>query len=261
MVRSVQSGQSGVIVTVLVDRTGKVARPSTRLFVSDQGELVGHVHPDIDAELVREAREIVAGKRSLMRSYRIHDGRLDAVGVRGGEIDIFFEVLERRPRLIVVGAGHIAMPLVRVGKLLDFEVIVLDDRPEYANRGRFPDADEVLTGPYRETLASISIQSDTYIVLVTRGHVHDQACLEAVLDSDAAYIGMIGSKRRVRTTLQHLEDAGRDAGQLDRINAPIGLDIGARTPAEIAVAVAAEIVTVRRGGQARSLTLARKLHV
>lgn len=260
MTRAVQSGEPGVVVTVLTDRTAAFARPSSRLFVPAVGTPEGRIHPELDADLAGEALQVLQNKRSQLRSYTVDAGRLRYTGVRGGDLDIFFEVLERRPRLIVVGAGHIAVPLAALGKLLEFEVVVVDDRPEYANRGRFPEADDILVGPYRETVASLSIHADTYIVLVTRGHVHDQACLEQVLNSDAGYIGMIGSKRRVRTVLSHLADSGRDIAQIQRIHAPVGLDINAHTPAEIAIAVAAEIVNVRRGGRAASLSLGERFH-
>lgn len=260
--RAAQYGEPGVVVTVLTDRTAALARPSSRMFVPATGTSEGRIHPWLDEALAREAREALEAKRSQLRSYRVEaDGRLRHVGVRGGDVDIFYEVLDRRPRLIVVGAGHIGVPLAKLGKLLDFEVVVVDDRPEYANRDRFPGVDDILVGPYRETVASLSVHSDTYIVLVTRGHVHDQACLEQVLGSDAAYIGMIGSKRRVRTVLNHLVESGRDVAQIRRVRAPVGLDINAHTPVEIAVSVVAEIVNVRRGGRAPSLSVAEKFHV
>jgi xanthine dehydrogenase accessory factor len=154
---------------------------------------------------------------------------------------------------VIVGAGHIALPLARIAKLADYEVVVLDDRAEYASAERFPDVDSLLIGPYASTLATVPIDPYTCIVLVTRGHVHDQASLETVIESPAAYIGMIGSKRRVRTVLRHLGEKGVDSELLARIHAPIGLDIGARTPAEIAVAIMAEIIQSVRGGTGRPL--------
>lgn len=255
--RAASSGEPGVVVTVLQDRSGAYARPSSRLFVRETGEIEGRIHPEIDGYLAAEAVQVLRHNRSRLVSYRLDGAGLHNAGVRGGDLDIFFEVLERRPRLIVVGAGHIGVPLARLGKLLEYEVVVVDDRVEYANRDRFPDADEILVGPYRETVASLVIHADTYIVLVTRGHVHDQACLEQVLNSEARYIGMIGSKRRVRTVLQHLADAGHNSDQIQRVHAPVGLDINAHTPAEIALAVAAEIVSVRRGAEAASLSIGK----
>jgi xanthine dehydrogenase accessory factor len=234
---------------------------AARLFVGEKGEVEGTIHPDLDPLLIEDARLSLHEKRSRVRSYRFTEGGAEYVGIQGGEADVFFEVLARPPKLVVVGAGHIALPLARMAKLLDFEVTVLDDRPEYANRERFPDADQILVGPYRQKLAGVPLDSDTYIVLVTRGHVHDQACLEQVLDSPAAYIGMIGSKRRVRTVMQHARESGHEVEKLQRVYAPIGLDIHAKTPAEIALAIMAEIVNVRRRGRAPSLALQERLRV
>ena len=121
-----------------------------------------------------------------------------------------------------------------------------------ATRERFPDAQDLLVGPYRETVRGLQMDEDTYVVLVTRGHVHDQACLEEVAATEARYVGMIGSKRRVRTVLEHATANGVDPSALQRVRAPIGLDIGARTPAEIAIAIMAEIINVRRQGSCRT---------
>lgn len=255
------SGEGAVIVAVAANRSPDAVYPSARLLLGESGTIRGHIHPVLDPLLGADARASLAAGRSGLRSYLLEDGIARAVGVQGGNVDVYFEVLSRPRRLIVVGAGHIAAPLVQMAKLLDFEVVVLDDRAEYATRERFPGADEIVVGPYRESLASIPITGDTYIVLVTRGHVHDQACLEEVLESPAAYIGMIGSKRRVRTVMAHARERGYDAQHLERVFAPIGLDIHAETPAEIALAIMAEIVNVRRGGAAPSLALGQRLHV
>jgi xanthine dehydrogenase accessory factor len=157
--------------------------------------------------------------------------------------------------LLIVGAGHVALPLAQLGKLIDFDVIVLDDRPRYANPERFPMADQVLARPFRETLREWPIDNDTYIVLVTRGHTHDVDALLEVIDSPARYIGMIGSKRRIKGVFALLEkEQGLDPAKFDRVYAPIGLDIGAENPAEIAVSIIAEIVNVYRGGRAMPLS-------
>ncbi len=256
-----RKGEGAVIATVVTNRSAEPVTPGSRLFVHESGDTLGLIHPDLDAVLATDARRSLEEKRSRMRSYRFGGAGVEHVGMEGGDVDVFFEVLSRPPRLVIVGAGHIAVPLARIAGLLDFEVIVLDDRPEYANRERFPDADDIHVGPYRETLAGVPINSDTHIVLVTRGHVHDQACLEQVLDSPAAYIGMIGSKRRVRTVMRHAKEAGHDVAKLQRVYAPIGLDLGSQTPAEIAVAIMAEIINVRRGGKVASLALGDRLRV
>ncbi len=249
-----------VVVTVIRNLTTEPISAGQRMAIYERSKTAGGIHPELDPLLRDEARECLLEKRSRLRSYRLGSAGPERTRLDHGEIDIFFEVLARPPRLIIVGCGHIAVPLARVAGLLEFEIVVIDDRPEFANRERFPNAREIHVGPYQSTLTGVPVDGDTYIVLVTRGHVHDQACLEVVLDAGVAYIGMIGSRRRVRTVLEHAEARGHDVDLLRRVHAPIGLDISAQTPAEIAVAVMAEIIKVRRGGRAASLSVGEAVH-
>jgi xanthine dehydrogenase accessory factor len=254
-------GVNAVVVTLVRDDSGLNLTPGARLIVEENGTTMGSLAPVLDPHLAQSALAQLRTRRSELLSFRLRASGADQARVGEGDIDLFFEVLARPPRLVIVGAGHIAQPLAAIAHILDFDVSVLDDRPEYASPERFPDADQILVGPYRETLAGVPVDRDTHIVLVTRGHVHDQACLETVLDSDAGYIGMIGSKRRVRTVMMHLRDAGYDVERLEGVFAPVGLAIGAHTPAEIALAIMAEIVTVRRGASAQSLALRKRLRI
>jgi xanthine dehydrogenase accessory factor len=177
-----------------------------------------------------------------------------------GSLRLFVDVQVPAPHLIIAGAGHIAVPLAAIAHICDFAVTVLDDRPQYASRARFPTADRVVAGPFTAELRKVrggaaTFDANTYLVLVTRGHQHDVECLLEVLDDPVAYIGMIGSRRRIRAVYELLErEQGIPATKLDRIHAPVGLDIRAQTPAEIAVAIMAEIVKVSRGGAAASLS-------
>ena len=152
--------------------------------------------------------------------------------------------------LVIVGAGHIAQPLSRVGKLLGFRVVVIDDRPDFARRERFPEADRVLVADFDDPFADVPIGPRSHVVLVTRGHRYDYDCARALARAGAepAYLGMIGSRRRIRAAFEQLAGEGFDRDWLARIHAPIGLDIEAETPAEIAIAIGAEMVLVRRGG-------------
>ncbi|GAP63777.1 xanthine dehydrogenase accessory factor [Ardenticatena maritima] len=210
------------------------------------------------AQVVRDARIAIEQRRHTTQTYA-----LDATTT----VQVFMEVIGRPPTLLIVGAGHIAQPLAQVGALCDFRVIVVDDRPAYARPDRFPTADEVLAIPFDDLPAHVPLDRDTYVVLVTRGHQHDVDVLLRILDAPLAYIGMIGSRRRIQgvfallKTTHHLTDE-----QLSRVYAPIGLDIGAETPAEIAVAIMGEIILVRRGGTGRPLSDAlwvgkRRVHV
>jgi xanthine dehydrogenase accessory factor len=157
--------------------------------------------------------------------------------------------------MLIVGAGHIAVPLAQIASLCDFAVTVLDDRPSFASKTRFPTARKVIAGPLRETVRDLPMDHDSYIVLVTRGHSHDVECLLEVLDRPVAYIGMIGSQRRVDAVFKLLEEEmGIDPAKFDRVYAPIGIAIGAHTPAEIAVCIMAEVINVFRDGPAVSIS-------
>jgi len=172
---------------------------------------------------------------------------------------VFVEVQRRAPELIIVGAGHIAIPLAQIASTCDFAVTILDDRESFANRERFPTARKVITAPLRETVRELPMNQDTFVVLVTRGHTHDVNCLLEVLDRPLAYIGMIGSPRRVDAVFKLLEEEMQiDPVKFDRVYAPIGIAIAAKTPAEIAVCIMAEIINVFRGGPAVSISDRRR---
>jgi len=172
----------------------------------------------------------------------------------GCKAEVFFEVLTAARKAIIVGAGHLAVPLVKFAKILGFHVTVMDDRVVYANRERFPEADEVLVGDMAGTLRGLEITPQTYIVLITRGHQFDEPCLREVIHSPAKYIGMIGSRRRIKACFIRFRDEdGIPEELLKRVYAPIGLDIGSESPEEIALSIVAEMVKVRRGGSAQSL--------
>lgn len=241
---ALQQRQAVALVTV-VRASGPLMRGQRLLVTEERTEGSLGV---ADADAVQAARQALAGDSD--RPFRVP--LRDTSGAEVGEA--FVELYLPAPRLLILGAGHIAQPLARVGKLLDFEVVVLDDRAAFANRARFPEADEVLAADFAQTLATYPVDRRTSIVLVTRGHQQDVAALRTLVYSDAPYIGMIGSKRRVWTVLKLLHDEGVSPEKLLRIYAPIGIDIEAVTPAEIAVAIGAELVKLRRGGTAASLS-------
>jgi len=172
-----------------------------------------------------------------------------------GGLELYVERVAPPAELVIVGAGHIAQPLSRIGALLGFRVIVVDDRPDFARRDRFPDADRVVVADFTDPFAGIPIGPRSYVVLVTRGHRYDYDCARALARAGAepAYVGMIGSRRRVRAAFEQLAAEGFDEERLARIHAPIGLDIGAETPAEIAVAIAAEMILATHGGTGEPL--------
>jgi xanthine dehydrogenase accessory factor len=251
LLTSIEAGEAVALVTV-VRATGTYAPAlGHRALVWLEREPAGELGlGGLTAQVLAGARQYLSTRHPQLLTYQ----------EKAGAVDVFVEVQRRAPTLIIVGAGHVAVPLAQLGKLIDFEVVVLDDRPRYANKERFPMADQVLAQPLRSTLRAWPVDNDTFIVLVTRGHSHDVECLLEVLDSPARYIGMIGSKRRVQAVFELLEkEQGIDPTKFERVYSPIGLDIGAENPSEIAIAIIAEIINVYRGGRAVSLSDALRL--
>ncbi len=244
LLKSIDEGRSVAMVTVVQASGDYAAALGQRALVWLDRDPLGSLRlGELEARALDDATQSLMQRRPQMLSYA------------DGQVELFVEVQRRPPTLIIIGAGHVAQPLARLGKLIDFEVVVIDDRPQYANIERFPQADRVIAAPFRPTLRDWPIDADTFIVLVTRGHSHDVDCLLEVIDSPARYIGMIGSKRRVRAVFDLLEgEQGIPREKFARVYAPIGLDIGAESPAEIGVAVIAEVIKVYRGGRAESLS-------
>ena len=162
--------------------------------------------------------------------------------------DILIEPFFPKPRLVVLGGGHIAKPLTEFGHKVGFSVVVVDDRPTFANPSRFPDADEVLCEDFTKAFESLNLRSSDFVVIVTRGHRYDGVCLRNSLQFNPAYIGMIGSKRRVKAMMEELVVEGYDQYRLSKVCSPIGLSIGAVTPEEIAIAIIAQVISYRRAG-------------
>lgn len=173
-----------------------------------------------------------------------------------GEYQVFWNrVGNERKRAFILGGGHISQPLVQILAILAYEVTVVDDRLEFANRERFPTAKQVICKPFSQVVENFELDEQAAIIIVTRGHQYDLDCLRRVIDKPVGYIGMIGSRRKVKATLQVLEDEGISKELLGRVRAPIGLDLGGQSPGEIAVSIVAEMVAVGNGGNCLPLAL------
>lgn len=233
-----------------------VRRDGSRLGSLGGGALEEAVAADCHAALTRLPRSQVESAFYGADGARLH--RLEA---GPDEFEVMIEVTERPAALLIVGGGHVGQSIATIGAHVGFSVAVLDDRQAFANRERFPMADQVICGDFVEELRRFPIDADTYIVLVSRGHKQDELSLREVVSSDAAYVGMIGSRRRVGTVLTHLAREGYPRDALERVHTPIGLDIGAETPEEIAVSVIAEIIAVRRGGSGGKLSGLRRAKI
>jgi xanthine dehydrogenase accessory factor len=248
IVEITEQGAAAVLATVIEVEGNDRVEAGGKCLIRDgqvRADTIGD--PKVVQAIVQESADHLRDERSKLVSLSIPEA--------GGKLEIFFEVMPAPPKLVVVGAGHIAVPLVKIAKVLDFQVIVIDDRLAFANRERFPEADEVLVGDMAQMLKEMSITPSTYIVLITRGHKYDEPCLREIIHSRAKYIGMIGSRRRIKACFQRFRDEEKIAEEvIDRVYAPIGLDIATETPAEIALSILAEVTKVRRGGKAESLS-------
>ena len=242
-----KDGAAAVVATVLSAENCPDVSSGDKCFIRDGEVKACNVrNTELLQSILREAEARL--RREECRQVRL---TLPGTDVRA---EVFFEVITAMRKVIIVGAGHLAIPLVKFAKILGFHVTVLDDRVMYANRERFPEAEEVLVGDMAETIRGIDITAQTYIVLITRGHQYDEPCLREVIHSPAKYIGMIGSKRRIKACfIRFRDEEGIPEELLKRVYAPIGLDIKAESPEEIALSIISEMVKVRRGGTAQSL--------
>lgn len=204
-----------------------------------QKKLAGPPLPEL-AEAVEELAELARTEREL-KLFTVNVGET-------GKIELLCEPALWLPQLLILGGGHVSRPLVKMAALLGYGVTVVDDRPVFANTARFPEADAVVCQDFDSFLSKVEINPNTFVVIITRGHQHDLTCLRAVIGKPAAYIGMIGSRKKVKAVLKQLELEGEPAHKLQQVYSPIGLYIGSETPEEIALSILAEIVSVWRCG-------------
>jgi len=249
-----------LVATIVAGPPGSEGTVGEKMLVRPDGSVLGTLGAGvIQAAVVREAPEAFRRHSVETLAFAI-DGRVMLQSRSRGEpaFQVMLEVHERPATLLVIGGGHVGKALSVIGNMCGFSVEIVDDRPEYANADRFREADRITQGRFDEVLADYPIDENTYVVCVTRGHKHDEISLRAVVSSRAAYVGMIGSKRRVAAVLQHLVEEGADAEAIARVHTPIGLDIGAETPEEIAVSIMGEVIMTRRGGTAAPMREAIK---
>jgi len=218
------------------------------MLVRDDGSIVGTIGGGcVEAEVWQAAREVMETERPRTLKFDLNnDPKFDTGLVCGGTLEIFVEPILPPAELYIFGAGHVAASLYKVARIAGFDITVVDDREAYANRERFPDAEEVIADDFEKATATLTPSEHSFIVIVTRGHRDDMRVLRWAVQTQARYVGMIGSKRKTITIFEELKKEGLAAHLFDRVHAPIGLDIGAVTPEEIAVSITAELIAKRR---------------
>ncbi len=243
-----REGRRGAVATIVSVRGSIPSFRTAKMLVRDDGSIEGTIGGGcVEADVWQAAREVMEEEKPRTLTFNLNQNpKYDTGLVCGGTLDIFIEPVLPVPVLYLFGAGHVAVNLYKVAHNAGFDVIVVDDRETYANRERFPEAREIHAEDFDQTMAKLAPNESAYIVIVTRGHRDDMRVLRWAVQTPARYVGMIGSKRKVIAIYRELEKEGLPPELFERVHAPVGLDIGAVTPEEIAVAITAELIALRR---------------
>lgn len=242
-------GECAALATIISTSGSTPREAGSKMLVRQDGSIVGTVGGSVLEGRVQEVAKTVMreGKPKIL-DFDLTGQAADGM-ICGGVAKVFIEPIVALATLYIFGGGHISFSLARIGKMVGFRVVVIDDRQEYANPERFPDADETIADDFPRVFSRLAVHNFSYIVIVTRGHAYDQTVLEWALNTDAHYIGMIGSRKKIRKLYDNLKAQGTSEESLAQVHAPIGLDIKAETPEEIAVSIIAEIIQVRRSNE------------
>jgi xanthine dehydrogenase accessory factor len=243
-----KAGQKCALATIVQARGSIPSYESAKLLVREDGSILGTVGGGcVEAEVWNAAREVIETEQPKRLSFNLgQDAAYENGLICGGQLEVFIEPIVPRPKAFIFGAGHISKSLSKVATLAGFETAVIDDRESFANKERFPEADEVLAGEYEAVFPGLAVNASSYVIIVTRGHRDDLRVLRMAIGTPAGYIAMIGSKRKVIEVVRQLEKEGIPRSSFERVHAPMGLEIGAVSPEEIAVSVVAEMIAVRR---------------
>lgn len=244
-----EQGITVALATVVAVQGSVPRHAGSKMLVYADGRFVGTVGGGtMEARVIEEALAALADGQTRLRSYALNDVTAGDAGVCGGTVEVFVEPIGLAPTLLVIGGGHVGKALAQLGKWMEYRVVLCDDRAEFSSPEYLPGLDEYIVCPPEEVVERTRINRQTYVAAVTRGVAVDAPLLPALLATDAPYIGVIGSRRRWSLTMEALRQQGITDAQLARIHAPIGLELQAETPKEIALSILAEITMLRRGG-------------
>jgi xanthine dehydrogenase accessory factor len=248
IVRIRAEGEEAALATIVSAAGSTPREEGAKMLVRADGSILGTIGGgSLEAQVIEEAIKVIGQGKPKRLHTSMTAKEVEENGMLcGGEAEVFIEPILTQPTLYIFGGGHISLPLARMGKLLGFKIAVIDDRTEFANADRFPEADTILAEDFSRAFLKIKIDKSSYIVIVTHNHQYDDMVLEWAVGTKAKYIGMIGSKTKTKAVFAHLMTKGIAKEKLARVHAPIGLEINAQTPEEIAVSILAEIIMARR---------------
>lgn len=243
-----RQGRRAALATIVNAQGSIPSVAAAKMLVLEDGTILGTVGGGcVESDVRKGAMEVIRSEKPRTFTFNLNQTPDEDTGlICGGSLQVFVEPILPTPTLYIIGGGHVGLNVSKVAALAGFEVNVVDDRPAFANRDRFPEAHEVLSGEWETILPQIEIPQTAFIVIVTRGHRYDMGALRWAVETPARYIGMIGSGRKVLAIYRQLETEGTAPEDLKRVYAPIGLPIGAVTPEEIAISIVAEMIAVRR---------------
>ena len=249
LVRALERGDEVALVTIVAAQGSTPQRVGAKMLVYPDGRISGTIGGGCyENDALGKAREALLARKPRLVKYDLTDDFAEESGlICGGQMTVYIEPVEAAPQLYIVGAGHVGHQLGKIARPAGFRIRVLDDREKFANTERFPEAEEVIVDSIPDWLHKADIPQTAYVVVVTRGHRHDLDALRSLAARDLRYIGLIGSKAKVKKIYDALIEEGMPLECLQRVHAPIGLDIGAVTPEEIAISILAELIAVRRG--------------
>jgi len=262
IIRLRRLGQKCALATIVQVRGSIPSYESAKLLVREDGSMAGTIGGGcVEAEVWAAAREVIETEKPKHMNFSLgQDAAYDNGLICGGQLDIFIEPVLPQPGAIIFGAGHISKSLSKVAQLAGFRTTIVDDREMFANSERFPEADEIHAEDYETVFPKLPVNETSYIIIVTRGHRDDMRVLKWAIGTPAKYISMIGSKRKVISVIKELEKEGIPRRDFERIFAPMGLDIGAISPEEIAVAVVAEMIAVRRNPDSQWRSIVKSVY-
>jgi xanthine dehydrogenase accessory factor len=246
-----REGRRGAVATIVNVRGSIPSFKTAKMLVRDDGSILGTIGGGcVEADVWQAAREVMEQEKPRTLTFNLNqDPKYDTGLVCGGTLDIFVEPILPKALLYIFGAGHVSHSLYRTAINAGFDVVVIDDREAYASQERFPQAHEVIAEDFNLAMERLRPSESAYLVIVTRGHRDDMRVLRWAVQTKARYVGMIGSKRKTIAIFRELQKEGLPASLFERVHAPIGLDIGAVTPEEIAVSITAELIAVRRNSE------------
>ncbi len=244
-----------VAICTLIESSGSTPRhEGSKMLVFSSGQIMGSVGGgEVEGRVIQEALTALKDGKTRKLHYNMVEPQRGDPGVCGGQVEVFVEPLGQRPELVIIGGGHVGKAVAHLGRWLGFRIVISDDRPEFCTKESNPDGDEFFPVPLKDLASQKHITQQTYLVLTTRSMAIDVPGLPALLDSDAKFIGLIGSRRRWSMTRDALEKAGISAEKIDRIHSPMGLELNAETPEEIAVSILAEIIMLKNDGTGMSM--------